>query len=126
MDTIYIGEKVKVNEYCTASNMFLKGDEKNDISENSEEYWVHGCIFNSHVRIRKSSRLGNDITTAIAFFKATGGDVSEIYKLIDMEILRNHITIEDIYIEIENLKTEFIQKGKEEKQAEIRYVLGIY
>ncbi|MFT6125819.1 MAG: hypothetical protein ACJAVA_000261 [Flavobacteriaceae bacterium] len=122
MNTIYIGEKVNTNHYCSAINMFLEGDKRQKISENSEEYWVHDCIFNTDVRIRKSSRLGNDIK----LLTASEGKSKEIYKIIDREIIKNHISIEDVYVEIENLKKEFVNLGKEEKQAEIKYALGIY
>jgi cell division protein FtsL len=119
---IYIGEKVNTNNYCSAINMSLEGDKRQKISQNSQEYWVHDCIFNTEVRIRKSSQLGNDIKVLIA----SGSKPKKIYKAIDLEILKNHISIEDVYVEIENLKKEFVNLGKEEKQAEIKYALGIY
>jgi hypothetical protein len=122
MNTIYIGVKVNTNHYCSTTNMFLEGDERQKISENSEEYWVHDCIFNTNVRIRKSSRLGNDIKV----LEVSGGKSKEIYKIVDQEIIKNYISIEDVYVEIENLKKEFVNLGKEEKQAEIKYALGIY
>ena len=119
---IYIGEKVNTNNYCSAINMSLEGDKRQKISQNSQEYWVHDCIFNTTVRIRKSSRLGNDIKLLVV----SGGKSKEIYKIIDLEIIKNHISIEDVYTEIENLKSKYVNLGKEEKQAEIKHNLGIY
>lgn len=121
MKDFYIGEEVNKSHFCSATSMFIEKDTRNDISENSEEYWVSKCIFDSSVRIRKSSRLGNDITNYILAKQ----EPKEIYKMVDKEILKNYIGIEDLYIAMKNERSKGFWEGERANQDKIKKALGI-
>jgi hypothetical protein len=120
-DDITIGKRNLVNNnhyLCSACKVFNIGLE--NVSANSEEYWISKCILDTGMVVCKDTEEGKLITKMIE--EKTKPKLFQ--KRLDAMILKR-MPVNKLYASIQNMQVEYFDKGVEANQKEIQTAMGL-
>lgn len=109
------------NGYCGISSVLCKSlPEDMNISENSLAYWISNVVGCSTLIIKKDTYEGKILEQ-----KINSCENSSSIRNFILKTWLSHISVEQLEITINLLKTESHSKGKREKLEEVKKVLDI-